>query len=66
MTARNPNALPAELETKSNHATLVHKLHNPLMLSVARRAKSKHAPGWIRRPSTSLRYAQDERGGFPR
>jgi hypothetical protein len=35
------------------------------MLSVARRAKSKHVESLIQRPSTSLRYAQDERESVP-
>jgi hypothetical protein len=35
------------------------------MLNVARRVKSKHAEDVTRRPSTSLRYAQDERESIP-
>src|SRR4249919_3306107 len=55
---------------KSKHTKLVHWLLKPFMLSLARRAKLKHADYLIRHPltspSTGLGYAQDERGSNPR
>src|SRR5262245_43647859 len=41
----SPRLLDDDLRTKSNYTTLAHCIPTPFMLSVARRAKSKHAEG---------------------
>jgi hypothetical protein len=46
-------------------ASLAYYLPNLLMLSVARRAKAKQGQALIQRPSTSLRYAQDQQENTP-